>query len=123
MNDRPERQLVGLPPRNVTGDLSRMKRSNREPSPMPLAAPIATPASAEKTKPKRITVYVDQDVFSRARGAYRKTSHLEDDKTWSQFVEKALAAEAERREAAHNGGKQFDGETGALPSGRPISDD
>lgn len=122
MNDRPERQLVGLPPRNVTGDLSRMKRSNRETA-STSPPPIVTPVAAEKPKPKRITVYVDQSVFSRARGAYRNTSHLEDDKTWSQFVEKALAAEAERREATHNGGKQYEAETGALPSGRPISDD
>ena len=122
MNDRPERQLVGLPPRNVTGDLSRMKRSNRETA-STSPPPVATPVEAEKLKPKRITVYVDQSVFSRARGAYRNTSHLEGDKTWSQFVEKALAAEAERRESAHNGGKQFEAETGALPSGRPISDD
>jgi len=122
MNDRPDRKLTALPPRNVTGDLSRMQRSNRTPAP---AAPLPqpTPAVVEKPKPKRITVYVDQEVFSRARGAYRNTSHLEDDKSWSQFVEKALAAEAERRETVHNSGNQYEAETGALPSGRPISDD
>lgn len=122
MNDRPDRKLAALPPRNVTGDLSRMQRSNRTPAQAPpLAQP--TPSVVEKPKPKRITVYVDQEVFSRARGAYRNTSHLEDDKSWSQFVEKALAAEAKRRETVHNSGSQYEAETGALPSGRPISDD
>lgn len=90
-------------------------------SPPPLPQPA--PAVVEKPKPKRITVYVDQEVFSRARGAYRNTSHLEDDESWSQFVEKALAAEAEGRESVHNSGNQYEAETGALPSGRPISDD
>ncbi len=122
MNDRPERKLTALPPRNVTGDLSRMQRSNRTAAQVP-PPPQPAPAAVEKPKPKRITVYVDQVVFSRARGAYRNTSHLEDDKSWSQFVEKALAAEAERRETAHNSGNQYEAETGALPSGRPISDD
>ncbi|WP_374197735.1 hypothetical protein [Rhodococcus sp. BP-110] len=57
-----------------------------------------------------------------ARGVYRATSHLDGDKSWSQFVEKALMHEAEAREHSHNGGQRYDDSDAQLSAGRPLSD-
>lgn len=129
MTEPQKRVVTGLAPRRshpVTGDLSRLQAKNRTAAP----TPAATPPPDSKTAPngsaakesKRITVYIDQGVFARARGVFRATSHLEDDKSWSQFVEKALLREAEARELAHNEGKRYDDSDAQLSAGRPLTD-
>lgn len=128
----PQKRLVsGLAPRPahpVTGDLSRLQAKNRgTAAPTPVAPPSSDSKAALNSRStgkesKRITVYIEQSVFARARGVFRATSHLEDDKSWSQFVEKALLREAEAREHAHNEGARYDDSAAQLSSGRPLAD-
>lgn len=72
------------------------------------------------TERERVTTYLDGSLRARAREAYRATSHLEGDKSWSDFVERAILAEVLRREAAHNGGRTYAGDTTPLSPGRPL---
>jgi hypothetical protein len=77
------------------------------------APPTATPTVT-------MTTYLESGLRARARAAYRATSHLEGDKSWSDFVAHAIQAEVERRERRHNGGDEYIGETTALRPGRPL---
>ena len=43
--------------------------------------------------------YIRESTQNRARAAFRATAHLEDDETYSDFAEKAILAEVQRREA------------------------
>nr|WP_037190565.1 hypothetical protein [Rhodococcus fascians] len=124
-----DRVVTGLPPRRpaVTGDLSKLQAKNRSPVPPPPATPQVPPSTGSNTvadddaRTKRITVYIDHDVFTRARGVHKATAHLEDDKSWSQFVEKALVREAQARELTHNEGERYGGSDVPLSAGRPLS--
>lgn len=132
MTEPQKRVVTGLPPRtprNVTGDLSRLQAKNRQSVPTQSEPPTTeagtvnhSDGSNEAKSTKRITVYIDQSVFARARGVHRATSHLDGDKSWSQFVEKALLREAEAREHAHNGGQRYGDSNAQLSAGRPLSD-
>lgn len=57
----------------------------------------------------------------RARTAYRATSRLEGDRTWSDVVERAILREVARREQAHSAGESYPGTDGPLSPGRPVS--
>lgn len=67
-----------------------------------------------------ITFYLTQALRNRARAAYRLTSSVENDSTYSEMLSKALIAELERREALHNRGVPFTGGEEPLAPGRPI---
>jgi predicted glutamine amidotransferase len=69
----------------------------------------------------RMTTYLHSSNRDRARAAYRATNHLEGDKSWSDFVERAIVAETIRRESAHNAGEPYQGDSSPLPAGRPLS--
>ncbi|WP_369124741.1 hypothetical protein [Glaciimonas sp. Cout2] len=69
----------------------------------------------------RMTTYLSAQTRDRARATYRATSHLEGDKSWSDFVERAIQAEVERRELLHNAGEPYEGDSSPLPVGRPLS--
>lgn len=137
MSDTPDRSIRGLAPRGATPDFSRLQRRNRitpaEPVPevtrdvrpaevaTPEPGPQAlSPAVLVATERERVTTYLDGRLRARAREAYRATSHLEGDKSWSDFVERAILAEVLRREAAHNGGRTYAGDTTPLSPGRPL---
>lgn len=131
--------------RQVQG-LDRLVRANREvkpesvapdpPAVEPAVKPVETPRRpAARTSPARkrpqpqtpanspkqsITVSVPADVREQSRAAFRATQHLEADESYSDYVTKALAAENERRQRAHNGGEPFAGGVNKLPSGRPL---
>lgn len=131
MTEPQKRVVTGLTrrPPAVTGDLSRLQRKNRTPVPTSSEPPADDAATAgredgsnEPKSTKRITVYIDQGVFARARGVHRATSHLDGDKSWSEFVQKALLREAEARERAHNGGQRYGDSNAQLTAGRPLSD-
>lgn len=132
------RQIGGLKPRASTPDLSRLQARNRteakpetskrtEAEP---AAPAAAPKSPRVTVKKsdtaameqntRMTTYLSVATRDRARSTYRATSYLEGDKSWSDFVERAILAEVERREIAHNAGERYEGDSSPLPAGRPL---
>ncbi|WP_425266425.1 ParB family protein [Cryobacterium zongtaii] len=68
-----------------------------------------------------MTTYLSANTRDRARATYRATSHLEGDKSWSDFVERAILAEVERRELAHHAGERYEGDSSPLPVGRPLS--
>lgn len=67
-----------------------------------------------------ITFYLSDNLRNRARAAYRSTSFHEKDASWSEMLTKALLAEVERRERAHNRGQRFPGSDEPLNPGRPI---
>jgi hypothetical protein len=67
-----------------------------------------------------ITFYLSDNLRNRARAAYRSTSFHEKDASWSEMLTKALLAEVERRERAHNRGQRFPGSEEPLNPGRPI---
>lgn len=127
---RQDRTVSGLAPRRpqVTGDLSRLQAKNRTPIPPPPSSsaltktpPVPTATTDDNAGKKRITVYIDNEIFTRARGVHKATAHLEDDRSWSQFIEKALLREAEARERSHNNGERYSGSDTPLSPGRPLS--
>ena len=133
MSEATPRTIGGLAPRSASKpDLSRLQRRNR-PEVVPDAEPVPErqtelPASTVPTRTTeaasstdRITVYVDHALRLRARTAYRATSHLEGDRTWSDFIERAILREVERREQAHNAGESYPGSDGPLAPGRSIT--
>lgn len=79
--------------------------------------PRAARASEARTT---ITFYLSDSLRNRARAAYRSTSFHERDASWSEMLTKALLAEVERRERAHNHGRRFPGSQEPLNPGRPI---
>ena len=68
-----------------------------------------------------MSTYLSARVRDRARAAYKATAHLENDRSWSAFVEAALLAETVRREQAHNDSRPFPGGDQPLAPGRPIN--
>lgn len=68
----------------------------------------------------RVTVYLDARTRGEARAAYRATAHLEGDRSWSDFVARAIAAEVERRQALHNDGRPYGHDAAPLNPGRPM---
>lgn len=126
------RTITGLPrrstsgARSVTGDLSALRAKNRNAAtePQQPTAQVPEPQQPEK-KPgnKAMTTYVSPDVLTQARIAFRATRTVESDRNWSHFVEKAIAAETQRRAALHNDRAPFTGEDSPLSPGRPLADD
>lgn len=128
-DDTPTRQIAGLAHRAGIPDLSRLQARNRpEPTLQPVQQPkvvksTVTPArkSASAVEPTaRMTTYLSAQTRDRARATYRATSHLEGDKSWSDFVERAIQAEVERREVLHNAGEPYESDNSPLPVGRPL---
>lgn len=129
----PERRIAGLAPRPATvNDLSRLRSRNRVVTQAtPQVAAEATPESARE-KPlessggeagkARVSIYLDPDVRDRARAAYKATAHLAGDRSWSEFVQRAIEAEAARREQSYNQGSPYPtaGDS-RLSAGRPIN--
>jgi hypothetical protein len=86
------------------------------------ALPTIIIAGAATTSPRTtITFYLPEVLRSRARAAYRSTSFEEKDSSWSEMLNKALLAEVQRREDAHNAGEMFAGNDEPLTPGRPIA--
>lgn len=67
----------------------------------------------------RVNSYIDAQARARVVAAYKATSHLEGDESFSAFVETALVNEAIRREELYNDGEEFVA-TGNLQRGRPV---
>ena len=129
MTNTPSRNVSGLPPRQgLPAALTRLQRRNRTPqeeSTTGTPAVTAVPMRAEQadepgaSRPDRVTVYLPPALRARARTAYRATAHLEGDRTWSEFVERAILAEVHRRELEHNHGDPYEGYRERLAPGRP----
>lgn len=76
---------------------------------------------AEGSPTEKMTTYVPRAVRERAKAAFRATSHLEGDGSFSDFITAAITREVERREQLHNDGQQYAGDGGRLTAGRPLS--
>jgi len=139
----PDRTIGGLAPRRSNFDASRLIAANRRVAPTTPTAPnresaissIASPhppaASAEPERTEhrnpvkaelkvKSSFYLRESTQNRARAAFRATAHLEDDETYSDFAEKAILAEIERRETLYNKGKQYSGGAKRLAPGRRV---
>ncbi|WP_373423127.1 ParB family protein [Sinomonas atrocyanea] len=74
-----------------------------------------------KSRRAQVTFYMDSSDRDRARAAYRATSGVEGDESWSDFIELALMNEVARREQLHNDGQKYEGNPRRLKPGRKIS--
>lgn len=81
----------------------------------------ASPAEKKQSN-KPVTVYISQEVYTQARLAFNATRTAETDRSWSHFVEKAVAGETRRRTELHNCGEDFEGVDAPFSPGRPLSD-
>lgn len=140
MTDAPNRTIDGLTPR-AAPDLSRMQARNRPIQPSEAAAPSrstapaiapqkAAPGRQNRVKAKqplpvdgtnvRVTAYVSPSLNERAKATFKATRYLEGDASWSEFVERAILAETQRRELEHNAGESYPSDGRRLPAGRPL---
>jgi hypothetical protein len=87
---------------------------------MPSSPALEPEPSTDKDRTRRLSTYLTIDTLERARATYRATSHLEHDRTFSEFVERAIYAEIVRREDAHNAGERYVKNTSRLRPGRPL---
>ena len=145
MSDASTRQIGGLTPRAEAPSLSRLVKANRDmgaaPEPRTSQSPksrmkTATGGGAAEATPKpgvsgtdhrsdtkiATTVYITTDLRTRSRAAFKATQHLEGDASYSEMINKAIAAEVERRENEYNSGAAFAGGNEPLPMGRPLAD-
>ncbi|MFD4779716.1 hypothetical protein ACFWNH_01870 [Rhodococcus qingshengii] len=81
----------------------------------------ASPAEKKQSN-KPVTVYISPAVYTQARLAFNATRTAEADRSWSHFVEKAIAGEIRRRAELHNCGEDFEGVDAPFSPGRPLSD-
>jgi len=138
----PSRVIGGLSPRKTT-DLSRLQRRNRPeasaeetsavgalPQPAADKPRRKTPSAKTSVEPQaengtsgqgRLSAYLASETLNRARATYRATSYLEHDRSFSEFVERAIYAEILRRENEHNNGERYEEDTSRLRPGRPLN--
>ncbi|GAA4655797.1 hypothetical protein GCM10023346_48980 [Arthrobacter gyeryongensis] len=119
------RKPIGVPPRRQPDNLSvqNLVKANRSPGSNGESAP-ASPTSHSgplpDTAPKQVTFYMATDDLKRAKAAYTGTSGQEMDRSWSDFISRAVLMEVERRERLYNEGNRFEGGTRNLAPGRKI---
>lgn len=71
-------------------------------------------------KQQKVGFYQHPDDAARMRGAFRQTNGKEKDRSLSDFIQKAIMAEVERREKLYNNGHPFEAVLpGEGPIGRP----
>lgn len=76
--------------------------------------------AAPAAKQQKVGFYQHPDDAARMRGAFRQTNGKEGDRSLSDFIQKAIMAEVERREQLYNNGKPFEAVLpGEGPIGRP----
>lgn len=131
MTETPKRKVTGLAPRGASApDVSRLRARNRQADPAPVAAtesmqvsPPVTQAPSvgeDADKAVSVTFYMRRTVRGRAKAAFRATRHLEQDESWSAFLEGAVLAEVRRREKAYNEGRAYPSDDRRLSPGRSI---
>jgi hypothetical protein len=119
------RSPIGPPPRRnaeASAAVQNLVKANRStPTPgqsTPASAP--TLSAAPTSAPKQITFYMAANDLKRARAAYTATSSQEMDRSWSDFVSRAVLMEVARRERMYNEGENFPGGAQNLAPGRKI---
>jgi|TARA_R100000935_G_scaffold56915_1_gene89591 hypothetical protein len=119
------RKPIGVPPRRQSDNLAvqNLVKANRSPGTNGDAA-ATSPAShagpLPDTAPKQVTFYMAADDVKRAKAAYTGTSGREMDRSWSDFISRAVLMEVERRERLYNEGNHFQGGARNLAPGRKI---
>lgn len=78
----------------------------------PKEEPAQTPAPKRKTaqtaaKQQKVGFYQHPEDAARMRGAFSMTNGQEGDRSLSDFIQKAVMAEVERREKLYNNGQPF----------------
>lgn len=92
----------------------------------PKEEPAQTPAPKRKTaqtaaKQQKVGFYQHPEDAARMRGAFRMTNGQEGDRSLSDFIQKAILAEVERREKLYNNGQPFEAvQPGEGKIGRPA---
>jgi hypothetical protein len=122
------RRPISLPPRRQQGastPVQNLLRANRDASVEAEAAssePQSGPVSAQipSRKPKGTTIYFPEDFLKRAKAAYKHTNGKEMDHSWSEFINRAVMIEVERRERLYNEGNPFKGGDERLAPGRKV---
>ena len=142
--------MSGLVPRGALPDLSRLRAKNRvdmvpatpgetqvstfQPAASDSDARVvrgeaAASVAADRSEPApppgqtgsvSVTTYMRRSVRARARAAFKATAHLEDDVSWSAFIEAAVLREVVRREGLYNAGEEYPGDERKLAPGRSV---
>lgn len=115
----PSRPALGLPPRRTAAPAAEAPLARMLPGHRPETPKKSAPKEADTTS---MTVSIPAALRNRARAAYRATSYIEGDNTWSNFVAKAIEAETARREVEHNDGAMYPSWGENLPGGRRLKD-
>lgn len=127
------RRPIGLPPRRhqppATPAVQNLLKANRDaaeaevhaaaPQPVPEPSPTAIKEPPQMPS-KGTTIYFPVDLLKRAKATYRHTNSREMDHSWSDFINRAVLIEVERRERLYNEGNHFDGGDGKLAPGRKV---
>lgn len=116
------RKPIGVPARRQTDNRSvqNLVKANRSPGTTEGSSNAASPGPLPDTAPKQVTFYMATDDLKRAKAAYTGTSGQEMDRSWSDFISRAVLMEVERRERLYNEGDRFQGGTRNLAPGRKI---
>ena len=118
------RKPIGVPPRRRADNVSvqNLVKANRSAGATDGDSTATSPAAAPRleTPSKQVTFYMASDDLKRAKAAYTGTSGQEMDRSWSDFISRAVLMEVERRERLYNEGNRFEGGTRNLAPGRKI---
>lgn len=68
----------------------------------------------------RLSGYTTTDFASLAKSTYKATAHLEDEASFSDFLQSAVDREIKRRQELYNDGRPFAASTSRLQAGRPL---
>lgn len=68
----------------------------------------------------RLSGYTTNEFARLAKGTYKATAHLEDEASFSDFLQAAVDREITRRQQLYNDGRPFAVSTSRLQAGRPL---
>lgn len=100
-----------------------------EPAPAPAASPDTSPeapraVAEQEADPQgtraRLSGYTSNDFARLAKSTYKATAHLEDEASFSDFLQAAVDREIKRRQELYNDGRPFAASTSRLQAGRPL---
>jgi hypothetical protein len=118
------RKPIGVPPRRRADNLSvqNLVKANRSSGATDGDSTATSPDAGHLpvTASKQVTFYMAADSLKRAKAAYTATSGQEMDRSWSDFISRAVLMEVERRERLYNEGERFQGGARKLAPGRKI---
>ena len=115
------REPIGPPPRRPsTGGVQNLLKANRAPAPEG-PAPVNPVEAVPSSKKEPVTFYMLGPDRERAKSAYKATSGIEMDASWTDFVARAVMNEVLRRERMYNDGDPFPRVSAKLAPGRKLA--